>query len=322
MIKEAQDSPGKNPVVAESNAAPENTAPMPMSGSGAPTPDVRPFGTSAPAVPAQETLTADQLAGKWIEDKEKFYRSKATKYPQYNNWTMSNQNRNKMIEQAQNMLNTPGGREKAWASYNAPRYGTTSAPYRDEAFEHASIANTAEIEKANAPAREARRQAEEAQRAQQAPMQNPVAPAAIGDPVPATVPLSTASSYEAPDPRDAAYAAPPAKDLSSAVNAMQDFFTKNGYNPNPLSPGYKAFVKYMGNVLRELYPNMPQDQAVYAFMDYLRESGSDEAKSVLPFMDSAVVHHSWPGGIPQRLGRQFPVYPSARGAYYMQPVNK
>lgn len=265
MIKEAQDSPEESPAAAKSPAKPANEVGMPMRGLGEPTPDVHPSDPNAPAVPTQNTLTADQLAGKWIKDKERFYRSKATKYPQYNNWTVSNQTRNKMIEQAQNMLNAPGGREKAWASYTAPRYGTTSAPYRDEAFEQASIANSAYIDKVNAPAREARRQAEEAQRAQQQPMQNPVAPAAMNNPATPT--------YTSEQDR-----------LNQAIDGVSNVFYKH-FTGTHAGPGGQIFNYQLNNTLRPFYTAIPAYKVQDAFntdinLNSLPNWGNSDVKRV------------------------------------------
>lgn len=258
MIKEAQDSPAVSPTPAVSNATPENAAPMPMSGFGGPTVDVRPSDPNAPAVPTQNTLTADQLAGKWIKDKESFYRSKATKYPQYTNWTMSVSNQNKLREQAQKMLDAD--RNAAWDAYKNQKDYSGSDGFR--------FATTQRYE--SLPSVQARRQAEEAQKAQQVAMQNPTSDAAINNPT--ITPVSTATDFEQ-DPYKSNYPVQPARNLGEAQQRSFEFVQKYGWNSDSTSSLQRAYRNYMHRVLRELYPNLPEYLLLGAFDSDLSDQG-------------------------------------------------
>lgn len=323
MIKEGGGG-AKSPQVAHGPAPTPAQAPT-STPAPAPAPASQPSSDTAPKSPTTPyTLTqsaaqnlnstypqsVDQLVDGWIQQKEQYYRGRAEKYPQYANYTVSPEAQRGMRRQAEEIFKkykTPEARE-AYFQQHPEMLGHNGAS------NYASIANSRHIAKVNAPVREARRQAEQAQRAQQAPMQNPTADAAIGNP-PIT-PLSTASSYE-PDPKNTVYAANPATNLMESIQDAKKFFNQYGYNPSPTSVAYSDFVnRYMGNVLKGLYPNLPPSQAFYAWMNELRQSNDPAAQQILGFMNSADLNYLYQGNIPSRFGTQTPVAPSSSGSYF------
>lgn len=132
--------------------------------------------------------TAEQLANRWIQEKEDFYHNKADKYPQYANWHVSNQTRAHLMQQAQDMIKEhPEEAARIWAQdpYNSKN---PTSVYRDEAFQYGNRGNKDYVDKHNGKIQGGAAK-------QNAPMQNPTATSAIPNPAPYT-PLTNSQIIE------------------------------------------------------------------------------------------------------------------------------
>lgn len=122
----------------------------------------------------QDMSTVDQLTDRWVQEKQDFYRNKATKYPQYANWTVNPRTREHLRQQAEDMIKNDSDRAREILA--TPRYNPKTDVYRDEAFQYANRNNKAYVDER----RDARAQEEAAK--QNGLMQNPTASSAIQNP--------------------------------------------------------------------------------------------------------------------------------------------
>lgn len=234
MIKEGQDA--GNPVT-----PPASTTGPTSSSADASTNSLN-LSTSTPAQSTANNVpsTPEQLVNHWVQEKENYYRGRVDKYPQYANWTVSPEARRGMMRQAEDIFRNHPGDVKKYMG-------------RSGAFNYANIANDQYIAEANAPAREARRQAEEARKVQQQPMQNPTASTAIANP----------TTYAPTSEREI---------INQGIPIIEREF-RAGYSPDSTSPQARAFRQRVRTQLGAIMPNVPEEQRYWRFMEMMRNNG-------------------------------------------------